>query len=254
MSKPATLPEGYVLHRFGAVGSTNDEARRLAEAGAPAGQVVVAAEQTAGRGRSGRAWTSPPGNLYASVLLRPTQDLRAFGQLSLIASLALAEAVASLAATPSEVSLKWPNDVLLRGGKIAGILLESGGDGGAGGRFLIIGSGVNLLNAPEDTPYPATSLAREGITGVTAERLLAAYLEALERWRARWERDGFAEVRKAWLARAANLHGPIRLRLPGGEIAGRFADLSPGGALIVEFENGSRREIAAGDVVLGATP
>jgi BirA family biotin operon repressor/biotin-[acetyl-CoA-carboxylase] ligase len=254
VSIPVALPEGYVLHRFGAIGSTNDEARRLAEAGAPAGQVVLAAEQTAGRGRAGRTWTSPPGNLYVSVLLRPGRDLATFGQLSLIASLALAEAVAGLTATPSAVSLKWPNDVLLKGDKIAGILLESGGDGGSGGRFVIIGSGVNLVSAPEDTPYPATSLAREGITGVTPERLLASYLEALERWRALWEQAGFAEIRAAWLARAANLHGPIRLRLPGEETAGRFADLTPGGALILELQDGSRREIAAGDVVLGAGP
>ena len=254
MSGSAALPDGYVLHRFGAIGSTNDEARRLAEAGAPAGQVVVADQQTAGRGRSGRAWISPSGNLYASVLLRPTRDLRMFGQLSLIASLALAEAIAELATTPLAIRLKGPNDVLLEGGKVAGILLESGGDGGPGGRFVIIGSGVNLTSAPADTPYPATSLAREGLTDLSPERLLAGYLGALERWRAIWEQRGFAEIRTAWLARAANLDGPIRLRLPTEQLAGRFADLTPAGALILEQGNGSRREITAGEVVLGAGP
>lgn len=252
MTDAAALPEGYVLHPFTSLGSTNDEARSLAEAGAAAGQVVVAGEQTAGRGRFGRGWSSPPGNLYASVLLRPARALSEFGQLSLVASLALAEAIAGRAETPLAITLKWPNDVLLPGGKVAGILLESGGEAGPGGRFVIIGSGVNLVSAPEGMPYPTTALAREGITGVTPERLLNAYLHALERWRATWEHGGFAKVRHAWLAQAAGLGGPIRLRLPGEEVSGRFVDLSAGGTLLLEGADGTRREIAAGDVVLGA--
>lgn len=252
MTATSTLPDAFVLHEFESVGSTNDEARRLAETGAADGQVVVAGEQTAGRGRYGRSWTSPPGNLYASVLLRPRRELRDLGQLSLVASLALAEAITGLARAPLDVTLKWPNDVLLRAAKVAGILLESGEGTGGQGLWVIIGSGVNVASAPEGTPYPVTSLALEGLDDVTPARLLRAYLGALDRWRSIWEGSGFGEVRTAWMARGVGLGGPIRLRLPSGEIAGRFVDLSASGTLLLEFPDGARREIAAGDIVLGS--
>src|SRR5690606_31944179 len=122
------LPPGYVLHAFDRVESTNDEARRLAEQGAAAGAVVVATEQLKGRGRHGRAWASPPGNLYASLLLRPEAGLAEVAQLSLVASLALAETLIALGPPAANVRVKWPNDVLVRGAKVAGLLLESAVD------------------------------------------------------------------------------------------------------------------------------
>ena len=125
MTTGPQLPPGYVLHALDRVESTNDEARRLAEQGAPAGAVVVAAEQVKGRGRHGRGWDSPRGNLYASLLLRPDCTIAVSAQLSLVASLALAEALVALAPADADVRVKWPNDVLIRGAKVAGLLLES---------------------------------------------------------------------------------------------------------------------------------
>ena len=169
------LPPGYVLHAFDRVGSTNDEARRLAEQGTEAGAVVVAKEQLRGRGRHGRVWQSPPGNLYASLLLRPGCTVARSAQLSLVASLALAEALIALAPPNSDVRVKWPNDVLVRGAKVAGLLLESASRPGGRVAWVVVGSGVNIASAPDDVPYPATALRYEGFPPVAPLDLLARY-------------------------------------------------------------------------------
>jgi BirA family biotin operon repressor/biotin-[acetyl-CoA-carboxylase] ligase len=245
------LPDAFVLHAFDRLESTNDEAKRLAEAGSPAGQVVWALEQTRGRGRYGRSWQSPPGNLYASVLLRPDCAMADVAQLSLLASLALFDALAQLGPPQPELALKWPNDVLLAGAKTAGILLEGAARADGAAAWVIIGSGVNIVSFPGDTSYPATALAERGFGTLTPSTLLEAYLAALDGWLRRWRSQGFAPVREAWRARSFNLGGPIRLRLEDGELQGRFVDLTPGGGLLLEQADGSRREIAAGDVLYG---
>ncbi len=132
------------------VGSTSDEALRLAREGAPHGTVVTAREQTAGRGRVGRAWASPPGNLYLSVLLRLDLPVARIAELSFVAALAVAETVDAFVA--GRASLKWPNDVLIDGAKVAGILIEQA-DGVA-----VIGIGVNVAHCPSGLAYPVTSL------------------------------------------------------------------------------------------------
>lgn len=249
MSAPR-LPDGYVLHAFDRVGSTNDEAKRLAEAGAASGQVVVAREQTRGRGRYGRTWASPPGNLYASVLLRPHCVLAETAQLSLVAGLALAEALERLGPPGLELALKWPNDVLIRGAKTAGILLESGPSAGDGGLWVVIGSGVNIASHPEGVPYPATALARENFAAdLEPLAVLESYLAALDAWLARWRSGGFADVCSAWRARSWRLGEEIRLRLAREELRGRFVDLTSTGALLLEGIDGVRRELGAGDVL-----
>jgi BirA family transcriptional regulator, biotin operon repressor / biotin---[acetyl-CoA-carboxylase] ligase len=243
------LPDGFVLHELDRVESTNDEIRRLAEAGASPGQVVLAAQQTRGRGRYGRDWASPPGNLYASVLLRPDGPLATSAQLSFVAGLALADALERHAPPGVAVHLKWPNDVLIGRAKTAGVLLESTGQTN-GGRppWVIVGTGVNIVSSPDDTPYPATSLVAEGFPAVTPRGLLGGYLGALVRWLDRWRTDGFAEVRQAWCARSLGLGEQIRLRLDREELCGRFVDVTESGALLLELDTGRRREIAAGDV------
>lgn len=250
MSAPR-LPDGYVLHLFDRVGSTNDEAKRLAEAGAASGQVVVGREQTKGRGRHGRSWSSPPGNLYASVLLRPDCSLAETAQLSLLASLALVEALERLGPPGLDLALKWPNDVLIRGAKTAGILLESGHAPGTAGRWVVIGSGVNVASCPDGLPYPTTALEREGFAPAPLA-VLEAYLQSLDVWLARWRRSGFAAVRSAWRARCHGLGQEIRLRLEHEELLGRFVDLTSTGALLLESADGRRRELAAGDVLYGS--
>jgi BirA family biotin operon repressor/biotin-[acetyl-CoA-carboxylase] ligase len=250
------LPAGYTLHAFDTVASTNDEAKRLAEGGAGSGTVVWARVQTSGRGRHGRAWESPRGNLYASVLLRPPCALGEAAALSLVSSLALVEALRGLAPERPGPKVKWPNDVLIGGAKVAGILLESGGLDGGGGSgeqtdWVVIGSGVNLVSWPEGTPYPATSLAAAGYGEVAPERVLEAYLARLDvRYRI-WRRRGFAGLRRAWRLCALGIGDPIRLRLADDELQGRFVDLTAAGGLLFEDHAGARREVTAGEVVFG---
>jgi BirA family biotin operon repressor/biotin-[acetyl-CoA-carboxylase] ligase len=246
------LPDGFVLRELKRVDSTNDEARRMAEAGAAPGLVVLADEQTGGRGRHGRVWASPPGNLYASVLLRVDGPLAASAQLSFVAGLALADTLERHAPDDLQLRLKWPNDVLIARAKVAGILLENAGKAnGTGPRCVIVGTGVNIATYPEGTPYPATSLAEAGFAAITPRALLASYLDALDRWLAQWRDAGFAEVRAAWRARSAGLGEKIRLRLDREELWGRFVDVTPSGSLLLDLDGGGRREIAAGDVFYG---
>lgn len=250
MTDPPRLPPGYHLHVFDEVGSTNDVARSLAAAGAPEGTVVWARTQSRGRGRHGRTWTSPRGNLYATVLLRPERSLAETAALSLVSGLALAEALAELGPPAVDLRLKWPNDVLIGGAKVAGILLESGSDASGGG-WVVIGSGVNLRSAPASTAYPATSLDAAGFPPVPPEVVLGGYLERLDaRYRA-WREGGFARLRAHWLLRARGLGDPLRLRLAEGELEGRFVDLTTSGALLLEDARGRRRVVTAGDVVYG---
>ncbi len=242
------LPDGFVLHELDRVDSTNDEVRRLAEAGAAPGLVVIAREQTRGRGRHGRAWSSPPGNLYASVLVPVDGPLAASAQLSFVAGLALADALGRHAPCGVLARLKWPNDVLIGRAKVAGILLESAGRTNGQPACVIVGAGVNIVSCPGDTPYPATSLAAQGFAAVTPRVLLASYLDALARWLEQWREAGFAAVRTAWCARGIGLGEEIRLRLDREELLGRFVDVTASGALLLDLGAGGRREIAAGDV------
>ena len=244
----AGLPPGFRLIDHASLGSTNDEAKRLARAGAAEGTIVRAHQQTAGRGRRGRAWVSPPGNLAASFILRPDVAPAAAGQLGFLCAVALAETLAGPAARAgAALALKWPNDVLLAGGKLAGILLES--ETGAAGRlgWVVAGIGVNIAGHPDGLEYPATSLRAAGIIELDADRLLLDLSRSLASWLAVWRRDGFAPLRAAWLACAAPRGTPLRVRLDGAAVCGRFAGLDPAGALLVETESGVRR-IAAGDV------
>jgi BirA family transcriptional regulator, biotin operon repressor / biotin---[acetyl-CoA-carboxylase] ligase len=248
MSETApALPDGYRLRHYEAVGSSNDEAKVLARAGAPSGTIIWADRQTAGRGRRGRAWESPPGNLYFSLLLRPDAPPSHIAQLSFVAALGLGGALGELAGAACDWRCKWPNDLLVNGKKLAGILLES--ETSAAGRvdFIVIGIGVNLMSAPVGTAYPATSLAAEESAGVRPAGLLAAFLRHFDRWRERWQEAGFAPVREAWLERAAGLGEPIRVRLDRTTLTGRFIDLDADGALVLRAADGCRK-VAAGEV------
>ena len=200
----APLGHGFRLLELGAVGSTNDVARELADQGEPEGLFVQAAEQTAGRGRHGRIWQSPPGNLHASLLLRPTRPLAEVATLSLVAALALAEAVAELSGGAVQPRLKWPNDVQIDGAKVAGILLEAASDARGACSWLIIGMGVNVAAAPgAEVPYATTSLVEAGLANVTPATLLGALAAAMRPRLDQWLAQGFAGPRPAWLARAA---------------------------------------------------
>lgn len=245
---PLALPPFYRVLAFDSLPSTMDECRRQAAAGAPEGLLVWAGEQTAGRGRRGRSFASPPGNLYLSLLLRPQRAAAEGAQLGFVAAVALAEAVAALLPEGARrVRLKWPNDLLIDRAKASGTLLE--GQPGAGGRldWLILGIGVNVATHPADTPYPATSLAAAGATASAAD-LLAALADAFVAWHETWQDRGFAPIRAAWLDRAAGLGEPIRVNLSQGSLEGRFADLDETGILWIELPGGGRRAVATGDL------
>jgi BirA family biotin operon repressor/biotin-[acetyl-CoA-carboxylase] ligase len=247
------LPQGWRLMRLAEVDSTNAVLRRLVESGAESGEgVVVWAEwQTAGRGRAGRAWVGAPGNLYASLLVAAPEPLARAAELGFIAGLSVIEAVQTLAparAPDSVLACKWPNDVLLAGAKLAGILLETVAAPGKE-QLVVVGIGVNVH--PVDVPralYPVTSLAEHEIR-VNAPRLLEAVLHAFASRLAHWRRDGFAPVRAEWLRRAAGLGQPVTVELPSGAVAGRFVDLDADGALVLEGADGARRRVLAGDLL-----
>jgi BirA family biotin operon repressor/biotin-[acetyl-CoA-carboxylase] ligase len=240
------------LISFATIDSTNEEARRLADAGTRAGAVVVAASQTKGRGRRGRHWVSPPGNLHCSILLRPGCAPKDAANLSFVAAVALADSVAELVGPTVRVTVKWPNDVLLDGRKLAGILLESGSTGGRLA-WVVVGVGVNVAHFPPDAEveFPATSLRAAGCGALRPATVLDAFLDRFRRWYAHWEAEGFAPVRDEWLARAARLGETVTVRLADRRIEGRFAGLDEDGALLLDVAGEGEMRITAGDVFFG---
>lgn len=243
MSRAPVLPDGWRLVALQSVGSTNDEAGRLADGGAPEGTVVWAREQQGGRGRRGRAWASPPGNLYSSTVLRPDCPAARAAELGFVAALA----VGDLVPRDRAVRLKWPNDVLVDGGKIAGILLESAISQSGHVQHVIAGIGINVSFAPQlpDMRYPGAAL------GGTVEAALEALTAGLATRLAQWRRDGFESIRTAWLAQAGPLGATVDVRLGDGLASGRFAGLDRDGALLLDTADGPRR-IVSGEL-LGRT-
>ncbi|MCY4480887.1 MAG: biotin--[acetyl-CoA-carboxylase] ligase [Rhodospirillales bacterium] len=247
---PATLPPGYALIALDEAGSTNDEAKARAEAGAPEGTVVWARQQRAGRGRRGRSWVSPPGNLYFSAVLRPVCEARNVAQLSFVAALAVLDLVDG--PLPGRARGKWPNDVLMDGGKVAGVLLESAL--GPGGRvdWVVLGIGVNLASHPGlEGPIPSTSLVDAGAPTLAPEDALPSVLAALDRRRREWETQGFAAVRSAWLARVHGLGGPVTVTNGERRLTGVFEGLDEEGALVLARPGTAPLSISAGDVIFG---
>src|SRR5262249_40070151 len=231
--------------------STNDEAKRLASGGAAAGTLVWAKQQAAGRGRRGRDWASPPGNLYASLLLWPACPPAKACQLNFVAAVALADAVSSLLPADTPVTLKWPNDVLVRSGKVSGILLESSAalaalEGSID--WLVIGVGVNVVTNPFVTAYPATNLQREGAANAAAADVLGAFAERFLAWYETWRGRGFAPGRVRWLTLALGVGQPNHVRQERETRKGRFGDLDESGVLMLDMPDGGRRQITAGDL------
>jgi BirA family biotin operon repressor/biotin-[acetyl-CoA-carboxylase] ligase len=232
------------------LGSTNDEAKRLADAGCPHGTVVWADEQTAGHGRYGRVWQSPAGNLLFSVVLRPQVRALRAAELGFLCAVVVADCVAELLPRGDGVGLKWPNDVQVDGAKVAGLLPEAESSGEALA-WVVLGVGLNLAHAPVGTPYPATCLRLHGATA-TPEQALWAFLRHLAGWLPRWKHEGFVAVRDAWLARALGLGGEVVVNLGDRQQRGIFRGLDSDGAMILGTAQGDRR-ITAGDVAFGVS-
>lgn len=227
--------------------STNAEAARLAASGQAGPLWIMARRQTAARGRRGRAWTAPAGNLSATLLMRPDWPPAKAALMSFAACLAVADLFDAVA-PQAAIALKWPNDPLLNGGKAAGVLLESAGGGGRLD-WLAVGVGVNLAAAPPQEPgaWRPTSVAAETGAAPDPETALTHLAAALAGWTARLDADGFAPLRAAWLARAARLGEKVTARLPRETVEGVFTDIDATGALVLTC-SGAVRRIAAADV------
>ncbi|MBN8967582.1 MAG: biotin--[acetyl-CoA-carboxylase] ligase [Rhizobiales bacterium] len=248
---PRAQTAGIRLAAFETIGSTNGEALERMRAGERGPLWLTTAHQSAGHGRRNRAWVSSPGNLAASIIQTIDASPAVAATLGFAAGLALDSALRQIAGTrAASLALKWPNDVLADGKKIAGILIET--ETVAGGLAVVVGIGVNVVAAPEGMPYPATSLAACGITA-SAEDVFAALSDAWLEFVARWDGGrGFSEIRRLWLARAAGLGKPMRVQSGSMTLQGIFETLDEEGRLVLVNADGKRMTVAAGDVHFGA--
>jgi BirA family biotin operon repressor/biotin-[acetyl-CoA-carboxylase] ligase len=258
---------GYRVVGFDSTGSTNSEALAAAAAGDPGGLWFAARQQTAGRGRRGRPWSSPHGNLAASLLLVPDADPAVAATLGFVAGVALTRALAQVvpaalvrlgldgadgaaANGPARIALKWPNDVLADGAKLAGILLEAQ-KRPDGRHAIVIGFGVNVVAAPGGTPYPATSLRDLGFersAEAMFEALTEAWVDSFALWR---DGQGIADVLAEWRKAAAGIGAPVAVSLSSGVVRGTFETVDEAGRLILRADDRSLIAVTAGDVHFG---
>ncbi|MCX8569117.1 MULTISPECIES: biotin--[acetyl-CoA-carboxylase] ligase [Hyphomicrobiales] len=262
---PTATADGFRLEAHETVGSTNALALERALAGDPGKLWVVSKKQESGRGRRGRAWSTPEGNLAATLLKVLDRDLHHAATLGFVAGLALADALDAVAPNArfsvgvdggngkgvKRFELKWPNDVLAAGAKMAGILLES--TLLSPGRLAIaIGIGVNVVAHPDDVPYPATSLANLG-ADADAETLFLALSDAWSENERLWAGGrGLAAIREKWLTRAAGLGSEVAVRVEGNVVRGTFETIDEDCRFVIRDANGETVKIAAGDVHFGA--
>lgn len=252
------FPDFFQLVTLDETGSTNDDATAAARGGAPEGTLIWARRQTKGHGRRGRSWVSPGGNLHLSIVLRPDVAPMRAGEIAFVAALAATDACAGLAPA-ADVRCKWPNDILVAGRKVGGLLIESSI---AENRveWLVVGIGLNLAIHPDNVEFPATHLALHAGRAVAVEEGLALLAEAFAARYRLWRDHGFAPVRMAWLDRAAGLGGLIRVRLENSELTGTFDGIAADGTLALTLPDGTPRRVTAGDVFLldsvssGASP
>jgi len=244
---------GREIHHFSDLDSTNEEAKRQADEGAFHGETVIAEHQSAGRGRRGRSWVSPPElNIYLSVILRPSCPPASAPEITFVAGVAIAESLRNAFNLP--VDLKWPNDIVVDGKKVAGILTELATEENRV-KYVILGLGLNVNMEREDFPEPlraqATSLREELGQKVDRPLLCAALLSGLEPWIDRWEEEGFAPVREMWETLSSTLSQPVRVLLGEGEQSfdGLAVGIDEHGALLVQRENGVVQKVHAGEVV-----
>lgn len=249
---PAAAAAGVGLVAHAEIDSTNAEGLRLARSGERGPLWIVAKVQNAGRGRRGRTWVSEPGNLYASLLLTDAGPPERMADLCFVAALSVHDAICEAVRTAlpdaaadlsRRLTLKWPNDLLLDGAKLAGILIE--GEGPA----TVIGIGVNCASHPPQAAYPTTDMAAAGLSVAPQDVLAALSASVLHRLR-QWDGGaGFADIRLDWLRRAGGLGAPIAVALPGGTRSGHFETLDARGGLILRLDDGTHQTITTGDVL-----
>lgn len=264
---PKARAAGYRLRGYDSIGSTNIEATEAAAAGDPGGIWFATRQQTAGRGRRGRPWVSPHGNLAATLLIVPESDPTLAATLGFVAGVALNSALSAILPHglvkvgidgadaidgSGRIALKWPNDVLADGAKLAGILLEATKI--SDGRHAVaIGFGVNTLAAPSGLPYPATSLSDLGVSRSAEdvfEALSDAWVDTFGLWN---DGQGISNVLQRWRASAAGIGAPVAVNQNGEVLRGIFETIDDAGRLIVRADDNRRIAVTAGDVHFGAT-
>ena len=240
-------PERVRIEAHASLDSTNTMANRRAAEGAKAWTVIQAGEQHAGRGRRDKDWHSPLGNLYTSTILRPNCPTRMWPGLSFVVALAVGDTVARVAPS-ARARLKWPNDVLVGGAKISGILLETVlATGSTEGGAIIAGVGINIASFPKDTRYGAACLDALAGKELMIDRVLAEYMTALTHWYDIWSAEGFAPIRAAWLERAHGLGAEVEVSNVGApSLRGRFTGITEDGRLLLELSDGVTEMISAG--------
>jgi BirA family biotin operon repressor/biotin-[acetyl-CoA-carboxylase] ligase len=256
---PRATAAGHRLIAFDKAGSTNSEAMAAARQGERGPTWFVTTEQTSGRGRRQRAWVAPRGNLASSVLEVMDVSPAVAATMGFAFGLAHATALQRVSVEANmrlagsdhlQYLLKWPNDILVRGQKLCGLLVEAEAmtDGGLA---VVAGIGTNIIAAPEGTPTPATSLAALGVN-VGAEELFAALSDAWVEFRGIWDKGrGFAEIRKLWLERAFGLGERVAIQTGNATVEGTFDTIDEAGCLIIRTAEGRRVPVTAGEVYFG---
>ncbi|MEK7801737.1 MAG: biotin--[acetyl-CoA-carboxylase] ligase [Pseudomonadota bacterium] len=236
----------WVVFEHDILPSTQDEAKKLLAAGQTPPFIVVAKHQSAGRGRAGHAWSSLPDNLQCTLVLPVCLEARHAGQYAFVIGLALADTCEHFGIT--DIALKWPNDVLVKGQKIAGILLESNIEADGHVSSLLIGTGVNVASAPDG----ATAFYLASTQKPTPLDVLSVYQRDVIKYLDMFEAGGFASIRKKWLSYAYKLGQKMKVRLPSSTFEGSFVDIGNDGSLMVQVDGeAAPRQIYSGDVFFG---
>ncbi len=239
------LPDGFDHQAFLSIDSTNKEAIRKLEQGDASGLWITSSEQTLGRGRSGRDWVSKPGNLYCSLIQKVGDDIQKSAQLSFVASLAVRDTICEFVESDL-VKCKWPNDILISGKKISGILLESYQDK-QGWNYMIIGIGINVAHHPDKMLYDATHINEQVEHIFSHVDVFFILTHKMSKRIGGWQKNGFDHIRSCWLDHASALGERISVRLPNEQFEGRFVDLDASGALMLDMD-GEIKHIHSGDV------
>ncbi|MHB1000275.1 MAG: biotin--[acetyl-CoA-carboxylase] ligase [Armatimonadota bacterium] len=239
----------YIIHRYERIPSTSDLAVTLAEGGAPEGTVVIAGSQTSGRGRHGRVWSSPAGSgLYLSLILRPDKPFADLWQTAFVLAVAACETAADLSGLPA--CIKWPNDILLNGRKICGILIEARKPGHDLRSPVIAGIGINVntLEFPPEISRKATSIALETGRQTAVEDVEDRLLSAVDRWYTVYTDAGFTPIFTRWHELDCTAGRTVSVSTSGGIVDGTAVEVNPHGDLVIEHPDGCRTSVSAGEV------
>ncbi|WP_265017366.1 biotin--[acetyl-CoA-carboxylase] ligase [Wolbachia endosymbiont (group A) of Epistrophe grossularia] len=235
------IPKGFHIHHYKEVSSTNEEALDLIDKGISNETVIIADKQTEGRGRTGKSWISPEGNLYASLIINQETDVSKLTELTFVTALAVGNTLLSFI-SDSNVQHKWPNDILIDGKKISGILLEKRSDS----NWLIIGIGINVNHAP----LPGTTCISNYGESVSNMDLLKELIINFNKLRKQWLFDGFYAIREMWLKKAFKMNEQISVKLADKLYEGIFADIDKSGKLVLQQKDGSLIYFDAGELFI----